>query len=266
MNIVMESFKIYLPSNASQNIYPLNTSSDYKTHLDRPIVLSGEYEVGVESIFYSSNMKHSQDEKAYIYCTARTLDKNVHDFKVEIYPWHFDTIQKVMQNINLQVLKHLRQNLKWKYGEDIHHFDILHSSNGYSKLETGENLTIRLSDNLHSLFGLSKPTSKHPQSYGTRHVKDAIEVSQREPLLLLSNISKPTAYGQQRLQILQTFVYEASQDKVIEKRFQPITYLPLMTNNIDMIHLQITNLNYEPVNLQDCTTIICLYFRKVKTP
>ena len=53
----MESFKVYLPSNACELLYPNNHPSDYKTSLDHSIHLDGEWDVGVESIFYASDRK-----------------------------------------------------------------------------------------------------------------------------------------------------------------------------------------------------------------
>ena len=65
----MEYFKVYLPSNASQDLYPNNTPSNYRTRFDRPINLDGEWEVGVESIFYASNAGDTSRE-AQLYCNV----------------------------------------------------------------------------------------------------------------------------------------------------------------------------------------------------
>ena len=259
----MESFKVYLPSNACYLLYPKNSSSDFKTRLDRPIELDGEYEVGVEGIYYSSQIELRRDEKAQIFCTALAADGSSYDYTVDVYPWRYKTISHAMKHINRKVAKALREKLNWKYDGDIHKFVLSRVSKSYSKLETGPKLKVRFTSNLHRLFGISEPTLQHPHPYGVRHVNNLINTN--EKLFLLSNIAMPTGYGQHRLQILQSFIYERSAQSVIEKRFEPITYLPLMTNNIDMIHLQITDANYEPVNLQDFTTIVCLYFRKVRS-
>ena len=94
------------------------------------------------------------------------------------------------------------------------------------------------------------------------HISDSFMKEQN--LFLLSNIARATAYGQQQLQILQTFLHKPKDVRVIVKHFQPIVYLPLMTNNINMIEMQLTDENYDPVEIDDCTTIVCLYFRKVR--
>ena len=150
----MEAFKVYLPSNACHLIYPDNHPSNYRTRLDRLIQLDGEWEVGVESIFYSSHIE----------------DKN----------------------------------------------------------------------------------------------KKEREIEGQQQLFLLSNIAKPTAYGRYHLQILQSFLHHPKKGDFIEKQFYPIVYLPLMTNNIDMIELQLTKEDYNPVKTYDFKTLVCLYFRKVR--
>ena len=56
----MDSFKVYLPSNSCPTLFPQNTATDYRTRFDKAINLDGQWEVGVESISYSS---HINDEK-----------------------------------------------------------------------------------------------------------------------------------------------------------------------------------------------------------
>jgi len=57
----MDFFKVYLPSNACSNLYPNNTASDYRTRFDKAINLEGDWEVGVESITYSSNLNDERE-------------------------------------------------------------------------------------------------------------------------------------------------------------------------------------------------------------
>ena len=203
-----------------------------------------------------------KDEKGIIVCSTHANDTS-YEFKVIVYPYRYETVTKAMQHINAEVKKSLKAILHTAYDDKGHAFSLSYATNGYSKLHTGDNLKIRLSDNLHYLFALSKPTLEASQPYAVRHVNDSTEVSRQ--LFLLSDIVRPTAYGQKRLQILQTFLHEVSKHSIIEKRFEPISYLPLMTNYIDMIQIQITDTNCIPIHLQDFTTIVCLYFQKTKS-
>ena len=62
----MSSFKLYLPSNACPDVYPNNTPADFRTVLDKPIELEGNWEVGLESICYSPQIHDDESEKATI--------------------------------------------------------------------------------------------------------------------------------------------------------------------------------------------------------
>ena len=57
----MDTFKIYLPSNVCGERFPNNTATDYHTQLARPLELSGEWQVGVESIFSSAVVYDSNE-------------------------------------------------------------------------------------------------------------------------------------------------------------------------------------------------------------
>ncbi len=67
----MESFKLYLPSNASVDHFPNNTPSNFQTHLSDPIQLEGNWEAGLESIFYSSKIGND-DEIARVRIDTKT--------------------------------------------------------------------------------------------------------------------------------------------------------------------------------------------------
>ena len=82
----MDSFKVYLPSNACTQLYPNNSPSDYRTRLDQPINVDGDWEVGLESVFYLPNFQN-EGEKARIdfvnVVTSRTVNS--------IYPYELTT-------------------------------------------------------------------------------------------------------------------------------------------------------------------------------
>ena len=60
----MDSFKVYLPSNACPLIFPNNTPTDYHTRFDKPIDVEGSWEVGLASIAYAQI--NDEEEAAYI--------------------------------------------------------------------------------------------------------------------------------------------------------------------------------------------------------
>ena len=193
---------------------------------------------------------------------SEQLTKEVkYEFVVNVFPWQYDSIEKAMKYINEEVQKALKEKLKKKYRESFYKFQLT-STSGYSKLTLGPRLRVDLSRNLHRLFGVTKGdllnvTDLQP----IRRVSQ--QIKHEEELFLLSNIVKTTAYGQQHMHMLQSFLHQPKNSLIVTKRFEPIVYLPLLSNYIDMIHLQLTDKDYKPMNINDCTTIVCLYFRKV---
>ena len=81
----MAAFKIYLPSNACPVLFPQNTATDYRTRFDKPITLDGEWEVGAESISYSS---HINDDKER--AEVRLFGESTQDVPVNnLYKYQF---------------------------------------------------------------------------------------------------------------------------------------------------------------------------------
>ena len=75
VNAVNDTFHVYLPSNASMDLFPNNRPGNYQVQMKTPIVLqqSGEWEVGVENICYHSAIDN-KNEPEQIELTARTSD------------------------------------------------------------------------------------------------------------------------------------------------------------------------------------------------
>ena len=88
----MDSFKIYLPSNASVDYFPNNTASKYQTHLTDPIQLEGNWEAGLESIFYSSKIGDEEETATF---TIRAIFP-MREYLYELYPLTYLVNQKVI--------------------------------------------------------------------------------------------------------------------------------------------------------------------------
>ena len=52
---MLTNFYVTLPSNASMQYFPKNTQSSYRTKLASPLILNGEWEVGLAEIFIPRN-------------------------------------------------------------------------------------------------------------------------------------------------------------------------------------------------------------------
>ena len=86
----MKSFKVYLPSNACQAAFPRNKPTDYSTRFDNPIVLDGNWEVGVERIAYSSHINDEEEHADIRFKTTADKFIPVND----LYPYKFKISKK----------------------------------------------------------------------------------------------------------------------------------------------------------------------------
>ena len=89
-HVTMNSFKVYLPSNACRDVFPQNNPTDYSIRFDDPIYLNGKWEVGVESIAYSSHI-NDKKEHADIFIS---LDAEKSVPKNDVHPFKFITTEK----------------------------------------------------------------------------------------------------------------------------------------------------------------------------
>ena len=214
----------------------------------------------------NTNLKKQSLSEAWyvdVYCTELRLNEPevIPPLTLDVFPWQEESIEKVMETVNEQMKTSLQDNFK-SYDSDDHRFHLSLDENGYSKLALGAGLKIKMSQDLLYLLGMPQALLQAPEINGVRPIGKT--VSRDRHLFLLSNVAKPTAFGQQDFPILQSFLHKAKKGVLYEKRFEPIVYLPVKSNYIDMIQLQLTDDSYKPVSIKDSKTVVCLYFRKVR--
>lgn len=67
------TFRVYLPSNASIDRFPKNKPADYQVQLSPPLHLDGKWEVGIENVCYDSAIEN-ENEMEEIELTMNTYD------------------------------------------------------------------------------------------------------------------------------------------------------------------------------------------------
>lgn len=133
----MEStFRVYLPSNASTDVFPKNKPSDYQVQLNPPLKLDGEWEVGVENVYYNStiqNVNETEDIKLSAYTDNVVSLNDSYDFPYVLtkdgkwnYQWHelkstyyghsdMKEVCKTLNSGNALILKNRNQRV-YKFG------------------------------------------------------------------------------------------------------------------------------------------------------
>ena len=192
---------------------------------------------------------------------AITHENIYQQLSTSFYPWRCKTMRKVLYLLNTQVTSLLKDTLKEAYDAEKHHFQL--ELNDYCKVEMGPWLTwCYFSKNLSHLLGFPDRKMKGNQINAQREV-DSLAHHSRQ-LHVRSNVIQPTAYGKHQRQILSDFLHKQQTLPMIEKHFHPIHYHPVARNNIEMVHVQLTDDEYKPISIQNAPTIVTLYFRQVK--
>lgn len=193
-----------------------------------------------------------------------TVEMIPDNFTLNVYPWKFTSLQQVLRYLNSEVSHKTQIMAKTLYDETHHQIAFDMNLSEYCSLKIGKWIDmVQLSPNLSHLLGLpSRVTEKTMNA-----VREASIIKNRpRQLYLLSNMVQRTVVGKERLPILQDFLHRKSDNVhgVIEKRFNPISYIPIQKPWLDFIHLQLVDEHYQAVKIKDSKTLVTLYFQQIK--
>ena len=192
-----------------------------------------------------------------------THQVNFHNFSLTLYPWRCKTMKAVLHLMNSQTQSLLQGKLKEMYNEKKHRFEIsFEPLSNICKVSLGSWIQCYFDKNLSYLLGFPDKELRESENRAVRKV-DSLSNHSRQ-LHLVSSLIQPTAYGKHQRQILCDFLHKRNVETITEKRFDPISYHTVARNFIDMIDIQLTDDLFDPISIQDSTTIVTLYFRKVK--
>ena len=129
----MDSFFVTLPSNSSADVFPDNKKSNFTTHFNTPINLTGEYEVALASITCTRNIKNDYGQ----------IDFNFDHILT------FDYMQTERAVIDLSDTYNLQDAININARESLAFYQIFRNSLYYITLEVEgkDNLPKRLTEN-----------------------------------------------------------------------------------------------------------------------
>lgn len=146
--------------------------------------------------------------------------------------------------------------------DSAHTFDMLMYGN-HLLMRFGKWINMTWSENLSFLFGFDQCEFKEGS-----HLSSTIPATldQREQhMFIMADFIAPVSYGNVKYPILQDFIHNPKDnEKIIEKRFQPISYVPITRNYISNMKIRLVNKLFHPVTMKDVKTLLILHFRKIK--
>ena len=115
--LTMDSFRVYLPSNASMDLFPDNIPSDYKIQMNPPLQLNGNWEVGVENVCYHSAIANTRESETLTVRTQTYETKTMNELFNYPYvltkdgKWNYDWMQFKSKHYNFHDMPKVRDIL-----------------------------------------------------------------------------------------------------------------------------------------------------------
>ena len=96
----MEHFYVTLPSDGSKDIFPDNTTANFKTRLATPISLVGDWDVSLYEIHYKRLWYTINTIDAEITYEVKPAEGESTIYRAFLYQGYYPTIEEVIQALN----------------------------------------------------------------------------------------------------------------------------------------------------------------------
>ena len=184
--------------------------------------------------------------------------------RVEIYfkPREFDSVNDIVNSVNEKVHSLLSKRLSSTYSPSTHLFE-LSEDNRRVMLNIGSNLVVMFDENMSYILGF-KDTVFEAGSHESTHMPATLQ-DHEQILYVETDVIEPILFGIKKLPLLREFIHDLNaKQAIIEKRFEPLSYIPIAKQFIPQIHIAIVNQRGVPISIKDTKTVATLHFRRVE--
>lgn len=252
---------IIINSNANMTLV-LHQYLQMYCHHPEALISSGEFwpnnEYGKRSDNVTYVVNHDDIEwviEVYKDDLSYTKDESIEKLALELMPRKYYTETLLAEAIETQVNEWLTKYTNERIGFEV--------KERFTHLTLPKDMTLKLSSNLQLLFGYECCSYSMKGTYVSQIAAAMLDKREQE-LYIHVDVVNQTNYGTSKNQILQHFIHNMDKNYgVVERRFQPILYLPVIRNFIESISVKILNLWNDCVYMKDSKTILVLHFRKV---
>ena len=199
-----------------------------------------------------------------IYSDKMKLDVKSYDHNIQLSmtPHMFDKVDNIVTHLNHAVNAMIKKKTGNNYHEGNHHF-LFSQFNNRVKLTTGRWIHVKFDDNLCYILGFKENSFKEGVHEG---IKMPSILQEREQLFYVkADFVQSIPFGIQKLPILREFIHDVTDDtNIIEKRFQPVSYIPVSKSYITQMHISIVDQRGKPIVMENVKTVLTLHFQRVQ--
>ena len=250
----MESsnFYITLPSNASMDFYPTNTTSNYTIHMPRTIYLQGKYEVALAEIQYPHTWTTTKLNEEYF---IQFRPVGAMTYKTTILPGgYYKTVLDLCEEINERIFQRHgeRNTVIFKY----------HEATRKVYIKTNE-YEVTFSKALADMLGF-KLFSLDDKWYDTLTLADYpadIHLG-FYTLYVYCSLCEAQVVGDYYVPLLRTVAIRGDNGDLIMKTFDQPHYVPVNTSKFDTIEMNIKDDQGENVAFESGKVLCKLHFRQ----
>ena len=193
---------------------------------------------------------------------ASVVKKHKQHVSLTFQPRRFSTVELMISYLNENVISLLKSKLNDKFHKEKHSFSLT-KNKGRVSLTLGSWIQLSCTPNVSLMLGFDERQFNNGKHEGTFAPRNACSRVQR--VLLLTDVIESMTYGNHRLQILQDYVHNVDgREDIIEKRFQPLTFVPVKRNYFDTISIQLMNEHHQQITAKDIKTVVVLHFQRLK--
>ena len=214
-----------------------------------------------------NKLKANETQVSYyvdIFNTTLSKERVRVEERVEIYykPREFDNVNDIVNSVNVKVHSLLSKRLSSTYSPSAHFFE-LSEDNRHVMLKIGPSLVVMFDENMSYILGF-KDTVFEAGSHESAHMPATLQ-DHEQILYVETDVIAPILFGIQKLPLLREFIHDLNaKQAIIEKRFEPLSFIPIAKKFIPQIHIVIANQLGAPISIKDTKTVATLHFRRVE--
>ena len=245
----MSAFILTLPSNASSEIFPDNSTSEFRTQLsDRIYLLREHYEVALMQISYIHSIKtFSKANDNKIQC-IKNNDKSKHE--VCIPNVSYTTLEDLVITVNqtLSTTLNSAHSPKLQYNKNMNRISLI----------TGE-FDVHLSNMLAAMLGFHITFFTSSKTIEAKLIPDIR--SGRHSMYIYCDLVESQYVGDKKAPLLRELPLIGSEGEAIVQTFALPFYIPLRLSQFDTIHIRIADESGDPIIFEKGNFTATLHLR-----